>query len=502
MRISNHLIGAAIMLTVSSQTWAQIDQTVQEKFEAFRQQTEKDFKGFREHAATDYQHFRDSVNQAYADFLEQAWTEFEKGPAIPKPIEKEIQPKPMPKEEWNKPIEDHPIQIDEVIMPVPPTPQPLPIAPIPKVEEPKEEWVSFMFYGTPMKVRFADSQRFALLTLNEHSIADAWRKLSQEGNNNLIRDCLGLRLQHRLCDWAYLKLVEQIGQACMGEGNEATLLTAFIYCQSGYQMRMGMSGQRLYLLYASDYSLYDVGSYSLDNTRYYVLAQPEPARLFICQAAYPQEQALSLTIPQAQHFAGRASETREFHSLNHPDVRCKVQVNKNLIDFYNTYPTSMVGGNFMTRWAMYANTPLQEEVKEQLYPGLRKHLVGKSQKDAVGVLLDFVQMAFVYGYDDKVWGYDRAFFAEETLFYPYADCEDRSILFSRLVRDLLGLKVVLVYYPGHLATAVQFTEQVAGDYLMLNNQRFVVCDPTYFNAGVGLTMTGMDNKGAKVILLE
>lgn len=95
---------------------------------------------------------------------------------------------------------------------------------------------------------------------------------------------------------------------------------------------------------------------------------------------------------------------------------------------------------------------------------------------------------------------DRAFFAEETLFYPYCDCEDRFILFSRLVRDLLGLDVMLVYYPGHLATAVAFGEEVKGDCLLLDGRKFTVCDPTYIGAPVGRTMPGMDNAEATVIL--
>jgi hypothetical protein len=88
------------------------------------------------------------------------------------------------------------------------------------------------------------------------------------------------------------------------------------------------------------------------------------------------------------------------------------------------------------------------------------------------------------------------------LYYPYADCDDRSILLSRLVRDLLGLKCILIYYPGHLAMAVNFTDDVKGDYILLNNQRYVVCDPTYIGAPVGLTMPEMDNSKATVILLE
>ena len=145
---------------------------------------------------------------------------------------------------------------------------------------------------------------------------------------------------------------------------------------------------------------------------------------------------------------------------------------------------------------------MSERIKKQLYPALQKAIQGKSQYEAANVLLNFVQTAFIYEYDDKVWGGDRAFFAEESLYYPYCDCEDRSILFSRLIRDLLGLKVLLVYYPGHLATAVCFTDNVTGDYISLNNQKYVVCDPTYIGAPVGATMPDMDNGKAKVILLK
>ena len=136
-----------------------------------------------------------------------------------------------------------------------------------------------------------------------------------------------------------------------------------------------------------------------------------------------------------------------------------------------------------------------------LYPRLRTALEGLSERDAVNKLLQFVQTALVYEYDDKVWGGDRAFFAEETLYYPYADCEDRSVLFSRLVRDLVGLNVVLLYYPGHLATAVAFSEEVYGDYLVYDNQRYIVCDPTYIGAPVGRTMPNMNNQEAQIIVL-
>ena len=163
----------------------------------------------------------------------------------------------------------------------------------------------------------------------------------------------------------------------------------------------------------------------------------------------------------------------------------------------------MVDDDMMTRWAMYANTPMETEVKAQLYPQLVAQLKGLSQKEAVERILNWVQTGFEYEYDNKAWGHDRAFFTEETLFYPYCDCEDRSILLTRLVRDLLHLKCILVYYPGHLASAVELTGTDAkGDCIMLDGHKYIIADGTYINAPLGRTMPQMDNSTAKVILLE
>lgn len=156
----------------------------------------------------------------------------------------------------------------------------------------------------------------------------------------------------------------------------------------------------------------------------------------------------------------------------------------------------------MTRWAIYANTPMADDVKEQLYPQLRSFISGKSLLESANILLNWVQTGFEYEYDNKVWGGDRVFFAEESLYYPYCDCEDRAILYTRLVRDLLGLKCILVFYPGHLACAVNFPDAVNGDYLLLEGKKYIVTDPTYIGAPVGETMPDMNNSKAKVILLE
>lgn len=286
--------------------------------------------------------------------------------------------------------------------------------------------------------------------------------------NNTIRDCLIVRMELNLCDWAYLAMLCTFARQIYGDSNEATMLMAYIYCQSGYKMRIGRNQGKLYMLFASNHALYDYVYFYINGERFYPL-DGSSSKMEICDANYPNEQVLSLQITDNLKLAYDPLPIRSLASKESPGFRINVQVNKNLLEFYKSYPASELYDNFMTKWAMYACSPLEENLKQSLYPTMKKMLAGCDKLAATTMLLNWVQTAFVYGYDDDIWGgYDRSFFAEETLFYPYSDCEDRSILFSHLVRDLLNLDVALVYSPGHLFTAVCFDKEVNGAYFMVD----------------------------------
>lgn len=459
------------------------------------------YENFKKQAKAEYEDFRSQCNAEYAEFVKETWKEYQTLPAIPRPKDETVPPVIRPDKDKEKKMEDKAITIKDIVSPIKQTPQPKPISPIYEKEQQAEETFPFTYCGTECSVRFPSAININLDVCDNQRIAEAWKKLSTNQLDNTIRDFLEIRIRMQLCDWAYLNLIETFAKDHLGKGNLATLITAYIYSQSGYQMRLGRNGNKLYLLFGSKHGIYDKGYFLIDDINYYPLDN-DTKKMEVCNFAFPMEQALSLYIQQSQLFTYQPTPARSLSSDRYKDMTLDVQVNKNLIDFYNTYPTSEINGNFMTRWAMYANTPMEQEVQKRLYPILQEKITGLNEHDAVDKLLNWVQTAFKYEYDEKVWGHDRAFFTEETLFYPYCDCEDRAILFTRLVRDLLGLKCILIYYPGHLASAVCFNQQVKGDYISLNGNKFVVCDPTFIGAPVGLTMPNMDNQSANIIILE
>ena len=457
------------------------------------------YEKFSKHAKAEYEDYRAQCNAEYVKFLERAWKEYKVLPSIPRPKDEVVPPTIMPRQDKNK-KQAKEILIENAVSPILSLPQPKPISPIYENDKVEEKNFSFSYMGTTCEVRLPKDLNIRMSGCESCMIATIWKQLATNAMDNTIRDFLALRLKMQLCDWAYLNLIDTFAKAFCGHGNEAVIMAAFIYSQSGYKMRLGRDCEKLYLLYGSKHGIYEKGYIVIEGINYYPL-DDKVERMEISDFSFPQEQSMSLYIENAQKFTIRPSAIRKLASEQYHDVAIDSQVNLNLIQFYNTYPSSEVNGNFMTCWKMYADTPMDESVSQMLYPDIKNKIEGLSDVQAVNQILNWVQTAFQYEYDDKVWGHDRAFFAEETLYYPYCDCEDRAILFTRLVRDLLGLKCILVYYPGHLASAVCLKQQVNGDYISLDGDVYTICDPTYIGAPVGITMPEMDNRSAKVIKL-
>lgn len=459
---------------------------------------------FNQGRANNFNDYRQKLNAEYVSKTREKWKDFNsfRGLTLPDRDAKPVSPISMSDEDARRDKQDNRLNIDGVVSPIRGNGNPTPIAPVQEVPDNNPQYLTFSYLGTSLQVRKPKGGGVTLSGTSENAVADAWERLCDPRFNNMIIDCVKLRSSLKLCDWAYLMMLQSLGNSyCGANTNEATLLMAYIFSQSGYKMRLGQAGGKLQMLYASQHNVYNTPYYNCDGEKFFAMSK-NTGQIQINAAKYPKEQSLSLWVSNEPQVSFSASPARTLTSKRYPEMSVQVSENKNLLSFFNSYPTSEVGGNFMTRWAMYANTPICQEAQSELYPQLRRFIGGHSQLDAVERLLNWVQTAFVYEYDDKVWGGDRAFFPDETLYYPYCDCEDRSILFTRLVRDLLGLKCILIYYPGHLASAVCFTEHVSGDYIQVNGSRFVVCDPTYIGASVGHTMPDMDNSSAKVIVLQ
>ncbi len=232
-----------------------------ESFEKYRAKQIQRFNAYNEKRHLEFEEFRRKRNEKFAEFVRSRWALFETVKGTPKPKEQEVPPILFDKDKLIPPT-PNPLPFDEIVKINIPTPQPLPIEPIEEIpigkpikdgaKEPvwkEEPSLRFEFFGTPLQVRLDKSKQFRLKKISENAIADAWLELSEPIYTNLIYDCLNIRKTHSLCDWAYLEMLHAMADAACGEGtNESTLLMAYVYCQSGYKMRLARTNKRLYMI--------------------------------------------------------------------------------------------------------------------------------------------------------------------------------------------------------------------------------------------------------------
>ena len=465
----------------------------------FRKEQLRKIEQFQDRKLNEVTFFRDSLNETYASFLEEKWQSFnlykeERGfKPMPQPPVYDPSATPLPKDE-PQPIADIPV--------VPPAPaDTLPdepyVQPEPEPIAPRPALAVVEFFGTLIEAQRCDeATQLHLVGTSEQAVADFWRQLSNLPVETLVADLERTGDSLQLNDWGMLQLAKSLAGAYINDvsENERVVFSVFMLDQLGMSAKIGRSGNDLYVLLATRNVLSNT-SYFISphgDMRYYVINPDHTplADIQTCNAQYGDGGVtadLSMTVlPSLTN--DTATQYLSFGSDNYDIV-----YNRNLVDYLSTYPC--------VDFNVYAAAPVDEMTMQSLGRQLSSHIMGKTQVEAVNYLLHFVQNAFRYETDNEQFGYEKWNFAEETLVSSYSDCDDRAIFFAQLVRNLLGMDVVLVHYPGiHLATAVCFDEQdVTGDYVVVGGRKFAICDPTYINANAGMAMPDLMDTSVEVL---
>lgn len=469
-------------------------------FQSYKRQQQEAFQTYRQKTQDEWDAYRKKVNEEFAEFLGRPWEKktAEKPESVPDKVP-DIPPVVLPKIDTDIPM-DNPIDVDINFPKL--DAKPTPIAPVAYKPKPAEKGIAFTFYGTPGKVRFDMGKKASLKGADEKAVSRFWKDLSGSAYDNIVADCQNIRYDRDLCDWAYLMMTRKVAEAIYGSRNESVAFHAWLMSQSGFSVRLGRENGTLHLLVQTSALLFGKQYWAMKEGNFFLFDDERVSAMHVMAASFPNTSPLRMRMNVRNDFETSATPARNLSSEQYPDVKVSVGCNKNMLAFLKDMPTPAQEGGDEPDFMMYAQMPLSDIAAHEIYSKLMNQVIGKSEAEGANILLNFVQTAFQYKTDGDAWGYERAFFPEETLYYPYSDCEDRAILFCYLVRNLMGLDVAFVSYPGHLASAVHFTENVSGDYFVVSGKKYVVCDPTYINASIGRTMPGMVTKTAQVFLME
>ena len=431
----------------------------------------------------EFQEYKDKRDKEFTDFLKAHW----KAVDIVRGEVRDEAPKPdvMP---VASPVHELPVAIKKPVVITVPKPEiTKKPAPAPLVTAPKGRSVNIDFFGKQVRFYYdaALKQRFSS-SINKNAVSDYWSALSKTDYEDILKQLGAQKRSLQLNDWAYASLINKLAAAINNNRrNESALLSWFLLAKSGYRARIAYNNTSVYLLVPSKHEMFEVSYFTFSGIRYYAVefdgGRQKPGQVYTYDGEYP-DTTKDFDMQVTSVVASNDKDERRHLSFEFEGKKYNIDVvyDRGRVKFFSTYPQLNLNLYFGSGVYKVTATPLQKQ--------LAAHMQGMSEQQAVNFLLRFVQTSLQYETDEQQFGEENYLFPEETLFYPYSDCEDRAVLFAWLVQSLLKLQVVGLDYPGHVAAAVHFSESVSGDSVNYQGKRFVVTDPTYINASAGMTM--------------
>jgi len=455
-----------------------------------------EFQKWLDTETTSFKEYRDKRDKEFTGFLKDQWKEMQTFQGLvrddkPKPVRipkaPDIPTSEVP--DSKEPTVEKPVT-EPVIVKV----KPLLSEPVKKPRTPTladkrlpGRKVSFNFYGHMLNFYY-DPKLIVRATrpINEKTISSIWSSMSLANYDSLLKQLVAQKKPLALNDWGFVLLTHTLAQRLHpGNRNDQSVFTWYLLTKAGFNSRIAYDRNYIYLLLSSRQQLYEAPYFIFDNIRYYALSfdgiKQKPGRIFTYNGHYPDAtHKLDMRLDKSIKTQRQQKDRYLDFDFNKKHYRIAASYDTQTVKYLQTYPQMDI--------QMYFNSSVNSVTANPILNQLKPLVEGKSEEEAVNLLLKFVQTAFRYKTDQQQFGIENYLFPEETLHYPYSDCEDRSVFFAWLVHNLLGLNVIGLDYPGHIATAVNFSSRVSGDSVLYKGKKYTISDPTYINAKAGMTM--------------
>ncbi|MCU4157450.1 hypothetical protein J1N10_15845 [Carboxylicivirga sp. A043] len=503
------LIGVTLLST------AQIDQDdpfkkMDEQYKARMDKMNQDYAARMQRMQEEYDARLKKMNQAFKKYLKKGFEEVEqteekvKPVEVPKPIkqpvykpDKNIEVKPVDKldpikepERVDIPEKHDPVEIE---LPEPVKPELViadaaafsisPIFMVPDDAKAYTKSLTIDFFGSPAEL-VVDKRMSALTikTVKPTSFAAYWDDFTGTYYQVYLESLLTYAEDKNLNDWGIYQLIDLTSKQLHTTANGRTMWTWAMLNQAGYQAKIGYSGSAVHLLLPFMQEVYEKPFYNIDGTNFYLMSGQKSVKNIMTYAADfgGATKKVDLHLPFALNFTDESNSITRKTTLPNESQPLVLNMDKTVMAFLDSYPPTVN--------TVYLNAAMSASVKEALYEHIQPRIEGKSETQAVTYLLNYLHNSFEYKTDRDQFNREKMFFPDEIFYYPYSDCEDRTVLFTRLVNELLGLDAIAITYFSHMAAAVSFSTSIEGYSFLVDGRRYTITDPTYINAPIGSVM--------------
>ncbi len=346
-------------------------------------------------------------------------------------------------------------------------------------KENKIQSISFEYFSLPVTLRYpSDFQSPFVHKVSEKSISKYYHILKATQYEHLIRDLRYFRNTLGLSDWLFYKLIYKAVDKIFGRHAiiEKELASWFILTELGFDTRVTYLPNKVFICVYSEDKLYEIPLIRDANRVYANLTSfrkgynAQNEELFLLNFR-PKENRFPFSF-YFQYHAALPNDiiTRQVEfSFQGRRYEINLEIDRTVIQIMKDYPYFAED--------QYLKVPLSAVAYQSLIPQLQKALEGKSPLASIQLLATFTRSSFEYKEDKTFFGKSKPMIADEVLYYPFSDCEDRSALFYQLIKNLMNLPMVAIAFDDHLTIGIE-SDELHGEYVRFNDRKYYVCDPT------------------------
>jgi hypothetical protein len=478
-------------------------QEVEKEFKKFREEINKEFDETLKKSDNEFKAFTDSINTDYLNLIMKLEMEFsellkisfrEFNIILPDKQPSDFKPEQVPVYKI-APQLNMSVHLSELKVPFTDNQNVLllPEGIYRKREADLANRVSIQFLGSSFSIDFDThiSQMPDIIKTDAETIKNRYDYLRNTNYQDVLKQLADICSKMNLNDWDYFCLINEFSKSIIDKPNKQKVITWFLLLESNYKVKIGYYQDMVNVLFAPSQTLYNVPWFNIKGERYY---------------SFQNEQNIISTY-DIDYFKGYKyvnmfhnkpliiSELKKTKTITFPfrgkTYSIPVSFDQNYIDYYSTYPMMPV--------EYYFGIPVSSIFKESVETSISPYLQNKAQTESLDFLLSLVQYGFVYKTDKEQFNHEKYMIPEEMLFYNNSDCDDRTIMFSYLVSELLHLDVIALEFNGHICSAVEVSDPSVRGNMIHNGKEYVVCDATYAGAPPGFILPPFQIKNAVII---
>lgn len=357
----------------------------------------------------------------------------------------------------------------------------------------EDNLAEFNFYGQECTIKYASSITTDIrYTATKEYVSDFWRSTSQRPYQKLVNDLITLKKQLNIPGYGFNILIRDFSKYLNIGEKEAVMYQWFLLSKAGYNAKVGFSESKPVLIVASETKIYGKPYFEEDDMTFYVLDEDVSEIETYGKTETDAKAAIDFVFEEAPDLPLNPRSKR--FQFVHGDIEHEWELfyNMNVVSLLDDFPHVELPSYFNSKGSFLLERSLQKQIGETI--------AEMTQVEAVSLLLSFTQKAFEYQTDQIQFGEERVFFPDQFIHYQMSDCDDRVVFLNYLIGLFTDVKTVALLFPQHIALGAKLPMPAYGESVDFGGNRFIFCDPTFYNAPPGAVIPQADRDQMKVLI--